>query len=54
MTNKSIEDLAKSYRNQYHNNWQKRNKDRVKKAQERYWQKKAQKALEENNRKDDT
>ena len=47
MNNKTIEDLAKLYRNQYHNNWQKQNPDKVKTAQERYWQKKAQKAIEE-------
>lgn len=47
MTENTIENMAKLTRNQYHNNWQKQNPEKVKKAQERYWQKKAQKMLEE-------
>lgn len=49
MKQNTIEHLAKLARNKYHNNWQRQNPEKVKKAQERYWQKKAQKMLEEQN-----
>ncbi len=34
--------MAKKTRNEYHNEWQKRNRDKVRQAQNRYWEKKAQ------------
>lgn len=51
----SISTLAKSAKNEYHNNWQKRNPDKVKKAQEKYWRNKALELLEKqkNNKQDD-
>ncbi|WP_275507169.1 hypothetical protein [Clostridium coskatii] len=36
-----MEDRAKQARNEYMKNWRKKNKDKVKAAQERYWIKKA-------------
>ena len=41
MTDDKMNDLIKLAKNEYHRNWQRNNKDRVKKAQEKYWQKKA-------------
>lgn len=35
------ENISKKARNEYHNKWQKQNRDKVRKAQERYWLKKA-------------
>lgn len=39
--NKNTEDLAKQAKNEYHNIWQKRNPEKVRQAQKRYWEKKA-------------
>ncbi|WP_278286414.1 MULTISPECIES: hypothetical protein [Clostridium] len=36
-----MEDKAKQARNDYMKKWRERNKDKVKAAQERYWNKKA-------------
>lgn len=53
MKENTSKDLARLIRNKYHNNWQKQNPEKVKKAQERYWQKKAKKMLEEQNNKNE-
>lgn len=53
MSEKNLQDLAKSIKNGYHNEWQKQNRDKVKNAQDRYWQKKAKKILEEQKNKQD-
>lgn len=37
---------AKAARNAYHREWNRRNPDKVKAAQEKYWAKKAQQAQE--------
>lgn len=54
MSDDTIEKLAKSVKNNYHNEWQKQNRDKVRKSQNRYWQKKAKEILEKqkNNNKD--
>ena len=54
MNDDTIEKLAKSLKNNYHNEWQKQNRDNVRKSQNRYWQKKAKEILEKqkNNKKD--
>lgn len=36
-----MNDEAKKAKNQYMKKWRERNKDKIKAAQERYWQKKA-------------
>lgn len=41
MNNEKLEDLARQKRNEYHRIWQKQNPQKVKQAQERYWEKKA-------------
>ena len=41
--------MAKQTRNEYHNEWQKRNRDKVRQAQNRYWKKKAQEKQKNNN-----
>lgn len=46
MSDDTIEKLAKSLKNNYHNEWQKQNRDNVRKSQKRYWQKKAKEILE--------
>lgn len=38
-----MEDKAKQAKNEYMKKWRAKNKDKVKAAQERYWEKKAQK-----------
>lgn len=40
MKNGNLEDLARQKRNEYHRIWQKQNPEKVKQAQERYWEKK--------------
>lgn len=37
-----MDDKAKAQRNAYMKEWRKRNKDKVKAAQEKYWEKKSQ------------
>ena len=41
MSSKEIETLAKEVRNEYFRNWRANNKDKVKKAQQDYWKRKA-------------
>jgi hypothetical protein len=40
----SYSDEARRAQNEYYRNWRKKNPDKVKAAQARYWQKKAEKA----------
>ena len=42
-----MEDKAKSERNAYMKEWRKKNKDKVKAAQERYWSKKSKELRKE-------
>lgn len=42
MNNNNLKDLARQKRNEYHRKWQKKNPEKVKQAQNRYWEKKAQ------------
>lgn len=35
-------DLARQKRNEYHRKWQQKNREKVRQAQKRYWEKKAQ------------
>ena len=46
MTQKEIEAKAKELKREYARNWKKKNPDKVKAATDRYWEKKARKALE--------
>lgn len=46
-----MNDSAKKARNEYMREWRRRNKDKVKRNQERYWQKKASKSNKANNKK---
>ena len=39
MNNEHLQELA---RNQYHSIWQQKNREKVRQAQKRYWEKKAQ------------
>lgn len=39
-------DLARQQRNEYHRKWQKQNPEKVKQAQNRYWEKKAKELQE--------
>lgn len=41
-----VNDRAKEQRNAYMREWRKRNKDKVKQAQERYWENKSKKLKE--------
>ena len=50
MDAQSGNDAARQVRNAYHRQWRKKNPERVKAAQDRYWQKKA-KGLQEAERK---
>lgn len=43
----SVNDKAREMRREYKREWNRRNKDKVKAAQERYWQKKAAAAEQE-------
>ena len=43
MSDNISNDLARQTRNEYHRNWQKQNPEKVKQAQERYWERKAKK-----------
>lgn len=43
----SVNDKAREMRREYKREWNRRNKDKVKAAQERYWQKKAATAEQE-------
>lgn len=53
MSEEKLKNLAKSLKNAYHNEWQKQNRENVRKSQQRYWQKKAKKILEEQKNKQD-
>lgn len=48
MADNIAKDLAKQKRNEYHRIWQKRNPEKVKRAQERYWEKKANEKQNDN------
>lgn len=50
MEDNTKKDLARLTKNAYHRKWQKLNKEKVRQAQERYWQKKAIKELKLNER----
>ena len=50
MEENTIKDLVRLTKNTYHRKWQKLNKEKVRQAQERYWQKKAIKELNLNKR----
>lgn len=41
MKNENLQELARKTRNQYHNIWQQNNREKVKQAQKRYWEKKS-------------
>lgn len=41
-----MNDMAKAARNEYARKWREKNKDKVKAAHERYWEKKAREAEE--------
>lgn len=41
MSTDEIEKLGKSQRNEYYRNYRKNNREKIKKTQEKYWQKKA-------------
>ena len=41
MSNEKIKDLARQKRNEYHRNWQIQNREKVRQAQNRYWERKA-------------
>jgi len=45
MKEKKIEELAKKIRNQKIKEWRAKNKDKVKEANKRYWEKKAREYL---------
>lgn len=45
MSDKDLTDLARQKRNEYHREWQKRNREKVRQSQERHWQKKAIESL---------
>lgn len=50
MTNtKSLEELAREERKKYFKEWRANNKDKVKKHNATYWEKKAKARLQENN-----
>lgn len=51
MCEKSIEEIAKTIQREYLNNWRAKNKDKVREANKRYWQRKAEKRLQEENAK---
>lgn len=42
MNNEHLQELARKARNQYHSIWQQKNREKVRQAQKRYWEKKAQ------------
>jgi hypothetical protein len=42
-----LSDEAKELRNKYHREWRKKNSDKVKQAQKRYWERKAQEMKEQ-------
>ncbi len=48
MSDNITKDLAKQKRNEYHRIWQKQNPEKVKRAQDRYWEKKAKEELTNN------
>lgn len=41
MENEHLQELERKARNQYHSTWRQKNRDKVKQAQKRYWEKKA-------------
>lgn len=43
----SFEKEARNLRNEYQRKWRAANKDKVREANKRYWERKAQKAMEE-------
>ena len=47
MSEEDLTKLAKETKNTYHSKWQKKNRDKVRKSQEKYWRKKALAILEE-------
>ena len=53
MSEENLKKLAKETKNTYHNKWQRNNRDKVRKSQEKYWRKKALKILEEQKNKQD-
>lgn len=46
MSDETIRDYIKLAKREYHREWQRNNRDKIKKAQQRYWQKKAKEILE--------
>uniref|UniRef100_A0A6M3K379 Uncharacterized protein n=1 Tax=viral metagenome TaxID=1070528 RepID=A0A6M3K379_9ZZZZ len=42
---KGTDKIIRQLKNEYYKNWRKKNPDKVKKAQERYWNKKALEVL---------
>jgi hypothetical protein len=44
---KSLEEIAKEERRRYQREWRRKNKDKVKEHNQRYWKKKALERLEE-------
>lgn len=47
MTELEVQEMARRERNKYHREWRKRNKDKVKDANARYWIRKAAKLMAE-------
>ena len=47
MNNNISSELVRSVKNEYFRKWRKENRDKVKRTQEKYWQKKAEQILNE-------
>lgn len=48
MSRDEIEKLGKSKRNEYYRNYRKNNREKIKRTQDKYWQKKALKETQNN------
>lgn len=48
MVDNTPKDLARQKRNEYHRKWQKQNPQKVKQAQDRYWEKQGQEQQNKN------
>lgn len=47
MTDTKMEELARAERLEYFRNWRAKNKDKVRESNRKYWQKRAEKRLQE-------
>ena len=51
--NKELEDIARKLKNQKSKEWARKNKDKIKEINKRYWLKKAKRILAEENKKEE-